>query len=165
MRERATDLWSVPPEGQIVLRCITTNGEIHSDGTAVMGRGCARAAAERYPGIDRVLGGMISSVGNVVHDLRGVYGPHPSRKADLFSFPTKYEWRLPSDMDLIIRSAKQLVEKVKVLRVWEEYDEVWLPRPGCGAGELDWSTVKGGIGWILGDNRFVAISQKEEDFA
>ena len=54
MLERAGDLWACHANGAWVT--ITTNGIVRQDGAAVMGRGVAYAAAQRYPWLARSLG-------------------------------------------------------------------------------------------------------------
>jgi hypothetical protein len=45
-------------------------------------------------------------------------------------------WALKADLEIIDRSLGQL----NFLRDIYEIEEVYLPRPGCGAGGLDWET-------------------------
>ena len=48
------------------VRCITTNGFVKKNGEAVMGRGCAKEACERYPGLAKQLGEKIIKKGNTL---------------------------------------------------------------------------------------------------
>ena len=52
MIEVVGNLWTYAAD----FRAITTNGTVKFDGRAVMGRGCAREATQRYPKIARQLG-------------------------------------------------------------------------------------------------------------
>ena len=45
------NLWQLPA----TWRGITTNGFVRKNGTAVMGRGCAREAATRFPGFANIV--------------------------------------------------------------------------------------------------------------
>ena len=162
--ERYGDLW----DGDIVV--ITTNGFVKRDGCCVMGRGCAKEAKERYPHIDYLLGQSIKQLGNKVLYL-GVQqdGKH------LLSFPvkpvtivnngtnivkhmtTKFKigevvpgWAAKADIQIIHKSVIELRHLVNKLG----FKEVYMPRPGCGAGELKWKEVKPILAKYL-DDRFV----------
>lgn len=152
--------------------CITTNGFIKKNGEAVMGKGCALKAAQLVPKLPIRLAYHLKLGGNKVYKLtRG--------KIALVSFPVKPAWReynVPEDAvshmrnrfhvgqqipgwastaipKIIIISAHQLVE----LTDREGWSKVVLPRPGCGAGELEWSEIKPLIEKIL-DDRFVCMT-------
>jgi len=45
LREDKINLWEYPADARV----ITTNGFVKNNGEAVMGRGCAREAARKYP--------------------------------------------------------------------------------------------------------------------
>ena len=110
------DLWEV----QADFKCIPTNGNVRQDGTAVMGRGVALQAAQRYPEIPEHLGQNIRLGGNSVHLL-----PH-----NLFSFPTKHHWWEKADLTLIRRSAEKLKEYAD-----ESPKLIFaMPLPGVGNG-------------------------------
>lgn len=155
MLEKRGDLWTF----QVDYRCITTNGFVKKNGEAVMGRGCAKQAATRWPGLPRVLGDLIHEYGNVTQEIGYstlTDGEIKHCAWDLVSFPVKHHWREKADLALIERSAHQLVELVN-----EEPDpdevEVVIPRPGCGNGQLDWEDVEPVIEPIL-DDRFTIIT-------
>ena len=79
---------------------ITTNGFIKKDGRAVMGRGIAKQANEKYPGLDKLLGTKIRELGNRVNLLT----------ASLVSFPVKHNWWEEADIELIKRSCTELMK-------------------------------------------------------
>lgn len=134
---------------------ITTNGMRRKDGSAVMGAGIAKAAAQRYPGIDRRLGQLLAQSGNHVYILhRGGEEPWAGEARDVVAFPTKKHWRDPSDRDLIRRSAEGLV-KAAAFRGWQR---IALPRPGCGLGGLDWESQVKPLLAELWDERFLVSS-------
>jgi hypothetical protein len=56
----------------------------------------------------------------------------------LISFPTKRHWREDSDIELIKRSAQELVSILKD----DPAKRVLFTRPGCGNGNLDWEDVR-----------------------
>jgi hypothetical protein len=62
------DLWNLAEEDAkigAVAVCIPTNGDVNRWGQAVMGRGVAMQARERFPGIASVLAGYLASGNNV----------------------------------------------------------------------------------------------------
>ena len=141
MKEILGNLWDYLIYPDAIL-CITTNGTIKNDGTAVMGRGCAREALHRFPGIDLELGRKIKIHGNVVNELIA---------GKLLSFPVKYEWWQKADLDLIIKSAHQLDNWCFL----NHSKTFILPKPGCGNGKVQWDEVKGSIENILNNQVFV----------
>lgn len=146
MRETKGDIWEFHPAHPIV---ITTNGTVNSRGLAVMGRGVARQAAEKYPLIRGVLANRLVYGGNRVHLLTDEDGI-------IFSFPVKHKWWERADLDLIAKSASQLV-------IWADeagLDIVYLPRPGCDNGRRTWEEVKPIIEPIL-DDRFVVVEYEK----
>lgn len=143
------DLWKLSPEPAPCLRLITTNGETRKDGAAVMGRGCARQAKELVPGIDYKLGALLGRHGNRPMRLAALAdGSH------LGSFPVKHSWREAADPQLIERSAHQLVELADDFG----YRRIFLPRPGCGNGALEWPDVRRILEEVLADERFCVIT-------
>lgn len=154
MLEAVGDLWTYGGE-DVIARVVTTNGVVRPDGDAVMGAGCALEAKERFPGIDTWLGKMIAKHGNHVFAAR----PNPAKDRPywLITFPTKDDYRKPSDKELIYRSAWEL-------RAVAQRDEgstslIILPRVGCGHGGLQWPDISKLIAPILHDERFVAITK------
>lgn len=117
------NLWTYPAD----YRIITTNGYLKRDGTAVMGRGCAYEAVQRYPGIRQELGSMLRQHGNHVFKFKA----YP-----LLTFPVKHAWYESADRDLITRSVAELLRLIKLRRTYV------MPRPGCGNGRLLWSDVR-----------------------
>jgi hypothetical protein len=161
MLEVHGDFWSYGP---VDARCITTNGHVTAAGNAVMGRGVARQAKDRYPGIHMVLGPMLRQYGHHVLEVLPAVAPGKGwGRPALLSYPVKPHitstcapstpcWRNNASLDLIIRSAYELVELTDARR----WSRVLLPRPGCGAGGLDWDVVQWPLSVIL-DYRFHVI--------
>jgi hypothetical protein len=110
---------------------ITTNGMIRNNGHAVMGAGIALQAAQRFPDLPLLLANGLKKHGNVV-----LYYPN----WNLFTFPTKYDWKMPSDLSLIERSCVSLAELLK--RPDYAYLRVIMTKPGCGHGKLSWMQVE-----------------------
>jgi hypothetical protein len=140
MRQEVGDLWTYPAD----YRCITTNGVVNRD-SLVMGAGVALQAKERFPHLPRMLAGWVNQYGN---------RPFLCRKEGLITFPTKKHWRERSDIELIVRSARLVVDIV------DKYDirSVVLTRPGCGNGGLRWEDVLPFLEVIF-DDRFTVVSK------
>jgi hypothetical protein len=140
------DLWSYENRKGFII-CITTNGFIKNNGEGVMGAGCAKEAAERYPDLPRLLGQSLKTRGNVVSLLT----------PQILSFPVKHHWATPASPALIEESAKEL--KARAER--QPYLKFILPKPGCGNGKLNWMYVKLLLESIsLPDNIFIIDKQK-----
>ena len=139
------DLWDVPAD----VRVLTTNGFVKADGRAVMGRGVAAQARDRYPEIEADLGRLLKVAGNHAFLL-----PTHTRGWGflLATFPVKHRWMEDADVRLIEQSARELVGLANVYG-WQR---VVLPRPGCGNGRLRWEDVRPRIEDIL-DKRFTVV--------
>lgn len=139
--------------------CVTTNGVVKDNGCLVMGKGIAKKFALKYPQLPLSLGKCVKESGNQVH----IFGTDPGLVGDpelihkypyVVSFPTKENWADPSPIELIIKSAHELVVFADLM-MWIK---VILPRPGCSNGGLDWeSQVKPVLEPIL-DDRFYIIT-------
>ncbi|AIX12373.1 hypothetical protein CPT_Pollock14 [Escherichia phage Pollock] len=150
--------------------CITTNGFVKSNGASVMGAGIAKQVRIAIPGIDKILGQKIAREGNNVHPIIN------HNNIWIVSFPVKPiteisngsnfvkhkyfpegttvpGWACKANINLIVRSCHQLV-KLANQYGWQK---VLLPRPGCGAGELNWNYVKKVIEPLL-DDRFIVCT-------
>ncbi len=123
------DMWKYPAQ----VTCITTNGIVKKDGRAVMGVGVAEQALIRFPGLDKELADSIKREGLKVSAL----SPEGADRM-LLSFPVKYDWRDPADLDLIKKSADELAEIAKSTPTLIFV----LPRPGCGYGQRTWKEVE-----------------------
>src|SRR5574340_1463313 len=122
MIEAVRDLWDELCDA----RCITTNGTMKKDGSSVMGRGCASEAKAIYADIDTYLGARLKAYGNHTQVL--IY----DKNIALVSFPVKHNWWERADIELIKRSAGELVIMTEI----QQWAKVLLPRPGCGNGQL-----------------------------
>lgn len=143
----ANDVFKLP-KGRSEAAVITTNGITRNNGYAVMGRGIALSAKNNFPYIDRDLGRLLRKSGNQAYNL-GVRN-HKGIDMTILTMPTKNHWRDPSDLELIKKSAKELMALADALGL----TAVYLPRPGCQNGHLEWNTVKAAIEAVL-DDRFI----------
>lgn len=128
-------------------------------GTCVMGRGCAREAAKKWPGLPRIIGARIKESGNDVF-LWTEYlsGKEPTVVNQLLIFPVKHKWMEPADPNLISMSAASLA----VFAAQRPSTIFLLPRPGCGNGQLDWKDVKPLLEF-LPDNVLVITNEEQAD--
>ncbi|MBJ6724969.1 macro domain-containing protein [Geomesophilobacter sediminis] len=140
MRETVDDIWSYLDDAVV---CITTNGHVTPSGKAVLGRGCAAQAKERFPDLPERLGALIRVGGNHVQLIQD----------GLVSFPVEESpWANP-DLRLIARSAAEL----RGMADRNGWAEIVVPRPGCGGGGLNWNEVRPLLEAEF-DDRFLVIS-------
>ncbi|MHB8056391.1 MAG: macro domain-containing protein [Desulfuromonadaceae bacterium] len=142
MLETVGDIWEYGATSVIV---ITTNGSVTRDGRAIFGRGVARQAAIRHPGLAEKLGRLLAEQGSHVFDLG----------CGIVAFPVEETpWSLP-DLRIVARSAqelRQLADNSGLVRIV-------VPRPGCGGGGMAWKDVKPILApWF--DDRFIVISHQ-----
>jgi Macro domain len=145
--EALGNLWTHPADVIV----ITTNGFVKANGECVMGRGCAREARDRFPGIALKLGTLIKQHGN--RPMRIWKYRNSTRAIEIVSFPTKHVWSDNSDPDLIVSSMAMLVDMADKFN-WKR---IVMPRPGCGNGGLNWADIKPLLETSL-DGRFTVIS-------
>jgi hypothetical protein len=153
MREEVGDLWFRQPADA---RVITVNNECYTSGpragAAIMGTGTAEDARDFFLGIDVTLGNMIAEYGPRCFRMPSQYtDPNGAR---IVTMPVKNEWRKQASLELIAESARQLLEMADKFH-WQN---VVMPRPGCGSGKLMWQDVKPVLDEIL-DDRFVVMEQ------
>lgn len=102
--------------------------------------------AAHCPGLDRELGIMLLREGHRVHVL-------DERK--IITFPTRDQLLAPASLEIIRRSAAQLMAELDLHR---EIDKVYSTRPGCGIGGFTWRhEVRPAIQAIL-DDRIIILS-------
>lgn len=169
MHEIRGDLFSIPCDAL----CITTNGFVTEKGKGVMGRGCAKQIRDKHPEIEITLGEKIKKRGNQVNVLMKDFNgkcvlSFPVKPASVISngnnivrhakarFPLGSEvpgYLAKATEQIIVESAKQL-RKIADAGPWKK---ILVPRPGCGAGELDWPEIRRLIAPYL-DERFYIVS-------
>jgi len=142
MLETVGDIWEHAERGEIIV--ITTNGSLTRDGRAIFGRGVARQAALRFPMLAEKLGSLLAEQGSHVFYLDN----------GVVTFPVEETaWSQP-DLRIIARSAEEL----RRLADRSGWQQVIVPRPGCGGGGLAWMEVQSLlVPWF--DHRFTVISQ------
>lgn len=121
------NIWDMLDKDSVVF--ILTNNSIYN-GKNPMGGGIAREALNRNPGVDSIVAECIKSNSfNLKRDaLSG---------ASMVRFPTKVSVHsLYSDVELIEDS----LHRVKLIAEKFPLKKLYVPRPGCGYGGLDWDS-------------------------
>lgn len=147
IKEISGDLWEYYDKGYWI--GITTNGEVNRLGQAIMGKGIALEARQRFPNLPVALGIKLRSEGNKVHVFSSIR---------LATFPTKHNWRDDSDLDLIKESGSALMQEIWRKEVGAPFI---LPRPGCGNGNKNWEReVKPILATVIDEDVWV-IARKQ----
>lgn len=149
MKEVKGDIWDYYDKGNWIV--ITTNGTVKKNGECVMGRGVAREAKQRISWLPKELGRLIKDYGNNVFYFVD---------ARIISLPTKHNWWEKADTGLIEDGIHQLVIYA------DTRDNIIIPpiymvRPGCSNGRLDWKDVKPILEKYL-DDRFIVVERREK---
>lgn len=108
-----------------------------------MGAGLAREFKRRFPGLnDHYVAAAARrevKVGRIlVFPTLDQSGRGPRY---IFNFPTKDQWRNPSQLEWIVSGLVNLSEVCEDLKV----QSIAIPALGCGLGGLDWEPVKDAI--------------------
>ncbi len=139
------------PEGIWDAVCVTTNGMLKANGCAVMGKGIALEADIKFH-ISGLLGQYLYENGNHCFDM-GLY-TYFGKQYHIITFPTKHDWRYKSDINLIRQSCEELTDIANKLKL----AKVYLPKPGCGCGGLNWThDVSPVLSEYLVDDRFFIV--------
>ncbi len=144
MKEIRGDIWTFYNKGYWIV--ITTNGTVKKNGKAVMGRGVALQAKKRFPELPEIIGTHIR------YDRSKVDFLFSHR---IISFPVKNNWWEKGSLILIERSCNEMLNLL-TYEPYREIKEVYLVRPGCGNGQLNWEDVRPILEKYL-DDRFVVV--------
>lgn len=138
--------------------CFTSNGIVKKDGCLVMGAGNAKEFRDTFKGIDKCYGSLVKKYGN--NCLYGGTCVIKNKKVSVVSFPTKHNYKCNSDLNLIEKSCKQIVDIANndVLLNKIGFDKtknhIRICAPGVNNGNLNWDDVKPILEKYL-DNRFI----------
>ena len=142
MKEIKGNIWDYHKKGFWII--VPTNGVVKTNGEAVMGRGLALQAKQRFPDLPTELGERIKEYGNVVFTF---YNYH------VITFPVKQGWWTRASIGLIEKSCSSL-KKIFKYNLTGIPTPVYLPKVGCGNGKLDWKDAKPILEKYL-DSRFI----------
>lgn len=127
---------------------ITTNLGWKSNGENVMGAGCAKEAATRFPKLPKWYGAICQQIANGADHHWICTAPHDVVPAAgwLGCFPTKalnrknpaLSWQADSTLECIEHSCTALTACLDSVRG----KPIYLPLPGCGNGGLDPKQVR-----------------------
>lgn len=154
MKEITGDIWDYHKQGHWIV--ITTNGYVKEDGSAMMDRGVALQAKQRFPALPIELGEMLNA-----YRLQVTWFP----KYKIITFPVKHSWWESANLQLIRRSCIELQGSLECSEVLCQEasgnggTKVYMVRPGCGNGQLDWVDVKPILEKYL-DDRFVVVERR-----
>jgi len=152
---------------------VTTNGFVTAKGRAVMGRGIALLLKNKVPDIEYKLGEAINKNGNVINLI---HNADENCSYDIISLPVKPDYVIVNeDKSNIVTHARNkykvgakapgfhsvadiaiIKESLSGIMAYADINDIRdisIPRPGCGAGELNWEDIYPMIHRIL-DNRF-----------
>jgi len=147
MNEIRGDIWECWKEGSWIV--VPTNGFVKRNGEAVMGAGLALQAKKRFLELPKRLGAYLMDHGNNIvffNDRR------------LIMFPVKRFFSDLASIEIIERSARQLVEYINENEVFNDSDikyPIYLPKVGCGNGGLRWEDVKPILEEFMDESKFV----------
>ena len=98
----------------------------------VMGAGLAKAFKEKYPGLNAFYRNACEE-GELTIDTLMIWTV-PGKKRKVLLFPTKQDWRAPSNIEWIEANLRELARFYCALGV----ESLAMPAVGCGCGGLDW---------------------------
>src|ERR1700727_1488863 len=171
MREKKADLFDLAINDPTIDGIAITTNANYQNGIAMMGGGCARGCADRWPQTAKRLATCLKNFGTNVPfiigatDRQGRY-IEPSvkmirdraYKCLIFSFPTIDDLMDGAKLSLIRNSAKEmraLADKYQLLGIV-------CPRPGVGIGLLPYKDVNPLIEPYF-DDRFTVVSFDHEE--
>lgn len=125
---------------------ITTNPIINRAGLAVMGRGMAKQAADRFASLRGDMAKQLEGLGPLGYVRRpvrtiGKYGPTMTR---IGWFMVKHHWKSHADLDLIASSVRELSDILHTVKL----NRVDLNFPGIGNGGMDKQAVIPLLMWL-----------------
>lgn len=130
LKEIKADIWDLyikKKDRDVIV--IPTNGSVTRDGLAVMGRGLALDTTNLYPYFRKMFGQKLLDNGNVAQYFSN---------EQLITFPVKSVWYKDAELAIIERSCQQL----NMIATLYTFDNIYVPRVGCGNGNLHWNEVK-----------------------
>ena len=154
MKEIVGDIWDYHKQGLWIV--ITTNGTVKTNGEAVMGRGVALQAKQKFRNIADWVGWSLRARGNhcAIYTIQ-LRVDDRLVASGVITFPVKHDWQGRADIQLIEQSCQELVKLVEQ----ENPEKIYMVRPGCGNGGLDWKDVKPILEKYL-DDRFVVVERR-----
>ena len=179
MLEQRGDLWVLAHQLKCDAVCITTNGFLKKDGSAVMGRGYAREAMLRWPDLPELIGSRLKISFHIE-----LFSKHLFKDIfyDLIAFPTKPKqfivndlqsnivkrqrvnfgpgcvtpgWAAMADPKLIEKSSYELMELINR----NNWQKVLLPSPEVKSNKILWEDKLKPIIMKILDDRVIVTSK------
>lgn len=148
MIELIGDFWEITERENPDAICCTTNQILNKNNCLVMGKGIAKQFSDKYSFLPVVWGEQFKKGSHLNGFMVYNYKPF------LIAFPTKTDWKLKSNLNLIKVSCFNL-KNISLIMGWKC---VLLPRPGCSNGGLNWNEVKPVVEEILNKDIFKIIT-------
>lgn len=152
MKVEVGNIWDYPAD----VICIPTCGVLDSSGNLVMGAGVALQAKTIHYQLPQIFGDHVSKYGNTPTYTR----VSTTQPKVIVSFPTKYHWKDPSNINLIENSARCIQAHFSIHSSKIVPPRIVLPPVGCGLGGLKWKDVYEVINPIL-DDKFLVLLPAE----
>lgn len=146
--EQINDIWNKWNQGFWIV--IPTNKFTRKNGTAVMGRGLAWQAKEKFPKLEAEFGKLL-----INYKDYNVFGFPEYR---LFAFTVKNVWWEKAELSLIEKSCKEL-ETIIHYNFPNIPKPIYVPKVGCGNGKLNWEDVKPILEKYLDDKFIICDSE------
>jgi len=160
VKEIRGDIWDYHDKGKWVI--ITTNGFVKKNGEAVMGRGVAYQAKQKFPELPKKLGDRLLEARSKGSEFWNK--PKVFKEFKIVTFPVKHNWWEKGNLDLIELSSKVLAAAFGFYEEVEPFNDViYSPRPGCNNGKLDWKDVKPILEKYLDDKLIIVDRNVEND--
>jgi hypothetical protein len=155
MKEIKGNLWDFQCSPDFSPVVITTNCNVNYKGDAVMGKGIALEAKQHYPGLPKMLGKHIERYFDRVKYFT---------TCNLYVLPTKYNWWEKSNIELIEQGIISLESIVNLQCYYykeqpEKYKKIYMVRPGCANGQLNWEIDVKPILVKYLDDRFIVVNK------
>ena len=128
LKEINANVWDIVDENSAL--CILTNNSVYvsnDNNYNPMGGGIAYEACIRNMGLEYIVGDAI--INKEIFLCKDYISG-----CDLLRFSTMHKVGVKADIKLISESLAELLTYLKSY----PYKKVYLPRPGCGIGGLDW---------------------------
>jgi hypothetical protein len=148
MIEQIGNLWDFHNKGEWIV--ITTNGTVKKSGEAVMGRGCALECKIKYPWFSKELGRHLNKDGNVVWTVA---------EQHILTLPVKHNWWEVADINLIEVGLQRIINIMSIPSIVMPINRLYLPRPGCGNGHLNWEFQVKPLCEKYLDERFIILTK------
>lgn len=125
------DIWNKHATHNDMFIVLPTNLSVNKNGNAIMGRGLAKQAADKFPKLS-------TKYGNVLKNDLGTHGVYIFFDTRIIPCPVKKNYKDDADLKIIERSLKLIMDlrdglktKIKLL----------IPMLGCGFGGLMYEQV------------------------